>query len=529
MRLHGQNFIGNRVSAEGTPDLQATNPATGEALEGTFHIATAEEVDQAVRLASVSFPTYRALPAEQRAAFLDRIAEEIVALGDTLLERANQETALPLARLTGERGRTVNQLKMFAALVREGSWADCRIDRAQPDRQPLPKPDLRRMLIPLGPVGVFGASNFPFAFSTAGGDTASALAAGCPVIVKAHPAHPGTSELTASAILKAAEATGMPDGVFSMVHGLKETGIALVLHPLLEAVGFTGSLGAGRALFDAASRRPNPIPVYAEMGSVNPVFVLPGALKARGGQIAEGLVASVTLGVGQFCTNPGLVFGIRSEELASFTATAAERISALPNGTMLYPSICQAYAQGIALLESADGVKRVSTLASEPDPNKTQAGPALFSTDGTTFLHAPELAHEVFGPTSLLVACENPEELKQIASQLQGQLTATIQGTPEDLIAHSDLIAILETKVGRLLFNGFPTGVEVCPSMQHGGPYPATSDSRSTSVGTAAILRFARPICYQDFPSEALPAELQDANPRSIWRLVDNTLTKEAI
>ncbi len=532
MTLHGKNFIGNATSSyaesEGTT-ITATNPATGETLTPEFHAATSAEVDSAVQHAAQAFPIYRALTAEQRATFLERIADEIVALGDALLERANQETALPLARLTGERGRTVGQLKMFAALVREGSWVDARIDRAQPARQPLPKSDLRRMLIPLGPVGVFGASNFPFAFSVAGGDTASALAAGCPVVVKAHPAHPGTSELTATAILKAAVETGMPEGVFSMVHGGKETGIALVEHPLLEAVGFTGSLGAGRALFDAAARRPRPIPVYAEMGSVNPVFVLPGALQERGEKIAEGLAASVTMGVGQFCTNPGLVVGLQTPELKAFVTKAAEKISAMPNGTMLYPGIGHAYALGIARLEGTAGVTRESTFSTEPDPAKTQAGAAIFSTSASTFLATPELSHEVFGPTTLLVACETSAELETVARGLEGQLTATIQGTPEDLVANRTLISILETKVGRLLFNGFPTGVEVCPSMQHGGPYPATSDSRTTSVGTAAILRFVRPICYQDFPTDALPAELQDGNPRNIWRLLDNTLTKDAV
>ena len=528
MELNGQNYIGATASSEGTETIRAANPAAGATLEPVFHAANTAEVDRAVTLADTAFPTYRGLSAEQRATFLERIAEEIMAIGDALLERANQETALPLARLTGERERTVNQLKMFAALVREGSWADARIDRAQPDRQPLPKSDLRRMLIPLGPIAVFGASNFPFAFSVAGGDTASALAAGCPVVVKAHPAHPGTSELTAQAILKAAHATGMPDGVFSLLHGTKDTGIALVKHPLLQAVGFTGSLGAGRALFDAAAQRERPIPVYAEMGSVNPVFVLPGALKERGEKIAEGLAASVTMGVGQFCTNPGLVIGVNNEALSEFSGTAAQKIAQTPAGSMLYAGISKAYGQGTARLRGTGGVAEATQSGSQADTALAQASAAMFHTRADTFLATPELAHEVFGPSTLLVVCDTPEQMLEVAQNLQGQLTATVQGTPDDLREHQTLIRVLETKVGRLLFNGFPTGVEVCPSMQHGGPYPATTDSRTTSVGTAAITRFVRPLCYQDFPSEALPPELQDANPRHLLRLVDGQYTRDA-
>ena len=529
MNLHGHNFIGSSVSAEAATDIRAVNPTTGATLEPGFSAATHAEVDRALVLADAASPVYRGLAAEQRAAFLERIADEIMTLGDALLQRANEETGLPLARLTGERGRTVNQLKMFAALVREGSWVDARIDRALPDRQPAPRPDLRRMLIALGPVGVFGASNFPFAFSVAGGDTASALAAGCPVVVKAHPAHPGTSEMTAQAVLKAAQETGMPDGVFSLLHGLRETGIALVKHPLLQAVGFTGSLGAGRALFDAAAQREHPIPVYAEMGSVNPVFVLPGALRERGAKIAEGLAASVTMGVGQFCTNPGLVIGLENDALQSFVAHSAEKIAQTPPGHMLYAGISDAFGQGIAKLQTTNGVRQASATVEVEEASHAQAGAALFATNAQTFLATPHLADEVFGPSTLLVSCGTVGEMETVARSLEGQLTATIHGTPDDLQEYKTLISILETKAGRLLFNGFPTGVEVCAAMQHGGPYPATTDTRSTSVGTAAIFRFARPVCYQDFPAELLPPELQDANPRSIWRLIDNTMTQDAI
>lgn len=526
MELHGLNIIGNSASAQGTETFTAVNPATGVALAPVFHIATSAEVDRAVELAAQAFPRYRALSSEAKAAFLERIAEEIVELGDDLLNLANQETALPLARLTGERGRTVGQLKLFAALLREGSWIEARIDHALPDRQPLPRPDLRRMLIPLGPVAVFGASNFPFAFSVAGGDTASALAAGCPVVVKAHPAHPGTSELVARAIERAALVTGMPEGVFSLVHGMKETGLALVRHPKLEAVGFTGSLGAGRALADAAAARPKPIPVYAEMGSVNPVFVLPGALQERGEKIAEGLAASATLGVGQFCTNPGVVVGLESESLTSFLQTAAERFSAAAPGTMLYLNIQRAFAQGTERLQSTPGVRAKSNPQTPANASLTQANAALFATDAAHFLSQHDLREEVFGPSSLVVACGTPEELESVAHSLEGQLTATVHANADDLKRYRGLITILETKVGRLLFNGFPTGVEVSAAMQHGGPYPATSDSRSTSVGTAAILRFVRPLCYQDCPMELLPPELQEENPLQIMRLVDGNWTR---
>ncbi len=526
LELHGLNIIGNSASAQGTKRFTAVNPATGAVIATAFHIATEAEVSRAVELAAQAFPLYRDLPTAARADFLERIADEIVELGDGLLELANRETALPLARLTGERGRTVGQLKMFATLLREGSWVEARIDHALPDRQPLPRADLRRMLLPIGPVAVFGASNFPFAFSVAGGDTASALAAGCPVVVKAHPAHPGTSELVARAIGRAALVTGMPDGVFSMIHGMKETGLALVRHPKLEAVGFTGSLSAGRALFDAAAARPKPIPVYAEMGSVNPVFVLPGALQERGEKIAEGLAQSVTLGVGQFCTNPGVVVGLQSENLTAFLLTAAERISAVAPGTMLYPNIQKAFGQGTNRLQRTPGVWTKSHPQTVADPTLTQVNAMLFATDATHFLGQHDLREEVFGPASLVVACGTPEELESVAERLEGQLTATIHANADDLKQYRGLISILETKVGRLLFNGFPTGVEVCAAMQHGGPYPATSDSRTTSVGTAAIHRFVRPLCYQDCPQDLLPAALQDANPLNLWRLVDNEWTR---
>lgn len=507
--LTGTNFIGARESAGGSKTFAGTNPVDGADLPTAFTEATATEVAEATALAAKAFDAFRATSPDERAAFLDTIAEDILALGDLLLERAAAETALPApTRLTGERGRTCNQLKRFATVIREGSWVDARIDHGDPDRTPFPKPDVRSCLRPIGPVAVFGASNFPLAFSTAGGDTASALAAACPVVCKAHPAHPGTSELVARAILAAAAKTGMPDGVFSLVHGGVEVGTTLVTDPRIKAVGFTGSLGGGRAIYNAAAARPEPIPVYAEMGSINPVFMLPGALAERGEAIGGGLAGSITLGVGQFCTNPGLILAEPGAGTDALIAGTVNALNASAAGTMLTASIHAAYEAG------------VSKLAVKTE-RLTEAGQAaFFQTDAPTFLADPDLAHEVFGPSSLLVTGSRAELLK-IAENLDGHLTATIHGTDDDLANAADLLAILEKKVGRIIVNGFPTGVEVCDAMIHGGPYPATTDSRSTSVGTAAIFRFARPVCYQNVPDALLPTALQEANPEGLVRLVD--------
>jgi NADP-dependent aldehyde dehydrogenase len=416
---------------------------------------------------------------------------------------------------------------MFAEVVREGTWVEATIDRAQPDRKPLPKPDVRRMLIPIGPVVVFGASNFPLAFSVAGGDTASALAAGNPVIVKGHPAHPGTSEMVARAIVRAAEETGMPAGVFSLLQGTSnELSLKVVQHPAATAAGFTGSLKAGRALFDAAARRPNPIPVYAEMGSVNPVFVLPRALAERADAFAEGLQQSVTLGVGQFCTCPGLVVGLQDAAMSHFRQKIEDLIERTQPATMLHSGILRGYQEGARRLEKVDGV-RVQRSATTADESRTEAQPAVFLTDAETFLKHQKLSEEVFGPSTVIVNCASRDEIMTIASSLQGHLTATIHGTAEDLEAFKDLINLLQTRVGRLVYNGFPTGVEVCAAMHHGGPYPATTDSHFTSVGAGAIKRFARPICFQNFPQCALPIELQDKNQRGIWRTINNQLTRD--
>jgi NADP-dependent aldehyde dehydrogenase len=523
MELHGQNIIGDSLSDAEGGNFRGIEPSTGRSLDPVFFEATAADVDSALRLASNAFDNYRHRTSSDRAKFLREIATQIEALGEPLIERANQESALGVERLRGERGRTIGQLRLFADVIEEGSWVGARIDRAIPDRKPLPKPDIRRMLIPLGPVVVFGASNFPLAFSVAGGDTASALAAGCPVVVKAHPAHPGTSELVAGAITRAAKATGMPAGVFSLLHGrAPELSVALVRHPLTSAVGFTGSLKAGRALFDAAAARPNPIPVYAEMGSVNPVFLLPGALAERGEQIAQGLKQSVTIGVGQFCTKPGLVVGLNDETTRRFVDAASQLMKSASPGSMLHAGIHSAYLEGV---KQTSGLAGVRVAASANAPAAIQVVPTLFVAGGDTFLEHPRLGEELFGPSAVFVTASSREQMLQIARNLSGHLTATIHGTADDLRDFRDLVDILQLKVGRLIFNGFPTGVEVCPSMQHGGPYPATTDSRTTSVGTAAIERFARPIAYQNFPQDALPPELRDDNPRHIWRLTDSQWT----
>ncbi|MDQ4141153.1 MAG: aldehyde dehydrogenase (NADP(+)) [Bacteroidota bacterium] len=508
--------------------FRAFNPTKGEWLTTEFTESTPEEVAAAAEKAEAAFLIYRKKSGAERAEFLQKIGEEIMNLGDALITLCQEESGLPEARLQGERGRTIGQLNMFAALLREGSWVDATIDTAIPDRKPLPKSDLRRMNIALGPVGIFGASNFPLAFSVAGGDTASALAAGCTVVVKGHPAHPGTSQLIAEAVLRAAKATNMPDGVFSMVHGQSTAvGMALVEHPLIKAIGFTGSYRGGKALFDAAARRPEPIPVYAEMGSTNPVFILPGALQERGDNLAQGLAASVSMGVGQFCTNPGMVVAQQSAESEQFLNKTTEVFTGLTAGTMLTPNIKKAFDAGIQKLTQTTGVSVLATGVS----NESVCGgtPHLLRTDAATFIANPEIGEEVFGPSTVYISATGKEELMAIANGLHGHLTATLQATSEDLVEYADLISILERKVGRLLINGFPTGVEVCASMVHGGPFPATTDSRTTSVGTAAIYRFSRPICYQDFPDNVLPAELQNSNPLGIWRNVNGQLTKDKI
>jgi 2,5-dioxopentanoate dehydrogenase len=530
MPLHGQNLIGQSFSAEGSATFQAVNPATGQPLDGLFHAATAAEVRRAVASADAAFRLRGHCDPAKTVALLDRIATGIEALGDALIERCGAETGLGAERLRLERARTCSQLRLFARLVAEGSWVDARIDRAMPDRKPAPKPEMRRMLVPIGPVAVFPASNFPLAFSVAGGDTASALAAGCPVIVKARPQHPGTSELVGEVVREATAEAGLPDGWFSMLHGPgRDIGADLVRHPAVQAVGFTGSLRGGRTLMDVAAARPDPIPVYAEMGSINPVFLLGEALDRRAEQIAEGFHRSLTLGAGQFCTNPGIVVAVEDDGLLRFLARLGELIEATAPATMLMASMLEGYQQGVQDLARIEGVELAARSRQPAQRTKTQCGAAVFVTGSETFLREPRLRHEVFGPAAVVVRCAGVEALREVAESFDGQLTATIHAESAELGDARELVAILERKAGRLVFNGFPTGLEVCPSTHHGGPYPAASDMHFTSVGTAAVYRFARPVCYQDFPERELPPELRDHNERAIWRLIDGAWTKEDV
>ncbi len=522
MTLHGKIFLGASLSNGSGETQQPVSPLNSQPLEPGFYQAEQAQVDAALDLAESAFQNYSATPAGKRAEFLETIAANILSLGDALLDRAHLETGLPKDRLTGERGRTIGQLKMFAELLREGSWVDARIDTAQPDRKPLPKVDLRRMLVPIGPVVVFGSSNFPLAFSVAGGDSASALAAGCPVIVKAHSAHPGTAEMVAGAVRTAVQSCGLPEGTFSMLHGSGRTiGSALAKHPHTRAIGFTGSREAGRSLFDIASSRKSPIPVFAEMASLNPIFILPGAMQERAAKIAEGLKNSFTLGVGQFCTKPGLVFAVEGPHLESFKQTLIAAVESAIPGTMLHSGICDAYHHGLAIVSKTHGVTSLAASNQPASKTQTQAQPVALQTTAENFLKHPQLAEEVFGPFTLLVTAKNTAELLTLAQSLEGQLTATLHATPSDLSTSADLLHTLQRKAGRLILNAFPTGVEVCPSMQHGGPYPATTDSRFTSVGTASIARWVRPVSYQSFPQELLPDELKDSNPLKIQRIID--------
>ena len=528
MILHGGQIIGGTSSAEGDRTFVGINPATAQATTPPVHEATPAEIGRALGLADAAFDQYRRLDADRIAAFLEAAAQAWLDLGDRLLNQAHAETALPLARLTGERARMVNQARLFADLVREGSWRDARIDRADPGRQPLPKPDVRRLLEPIGPAVVFGASNFPLAISVGGSDTIAALAVGCPVVAKAHPAHPGTCELIGTAIATAAEATGVPAGVFSMLHGAThETGLALVRHPVTRVVSFTGSMAGGRALFDAAVARPDPIPVYAEMGSTNPVFVLPGAMAERGEQIAKDYVQSVTLGTGQFCTNPGLLLAVDGAATRAFLDAVGEHGRRVPPAAMLHRGISGSFAAGLGRLRATPGVRLVAESALAPDSGKSEGQCAIFVTNVDTLDAVTSLWDEVFGPVSLVVTCSRLSDFERVARGMRGHLTASIHATPEDMSACGGLVTVLERKVGRIVFNGFPTGIEVCAAMHHGGPYPATTDVHFTSIGSASIDRYVRPVCYQNFPQQALPVELRDRNQRRIWRLVDGRPTKD--
>ncbi len=531
MTFSGKSPIGFREASGNGDSFSAWNPATGQTIDPIFYSATSKETDEAVKLAAAAFPAYSRISNTARAAFLRRIATRIEAITEALVERAHLETALPKPRLTSETGRTCGQLRLFASVVEEDSWAGARIDRADPNRKPLAKPDVRSMLHPIGPVVVFGASNFPLAFSVAGGDTASALAAGNPVIFKAHAAHPGTSELVARAIIESIREENLPEGVFSLLFDSgNAVGAQLVQHPLVKAGGFTGSIAGGRALMNLAAARPEPIPFYAEMGSTNPVFLLPGALASRGKEIAGQLHGSITLGSGQFCTKPGLVFVPQSKEANEFAAELQSKSGQSQKFTLLTGGISSAYRREIEKRKKHGG--GVAVLAEGEQPGSDPAflaGAVVFQTDAKTFAANPDLSSELFGPSTLLIQCADREQIIDAARNLGGHLTATIQGTEKDLEDFADLVEILKNKVGRIVFNGYPTGVEVNHAMVHGGPYPASSDSRTTSVGTMAILRFARPVCYQDFPDAALPDALKNANPRGIWRMIDGELTRQPL
>ncbi len=516
-------IAGSPVRGEGA-EVRGFNPNTGAALEPVYRHGDASHVEAACAAAAEAFDEFRNTSSEQRASFLEAIAENIEAIRDDVVARGVAETGLPEARLTGEVGRTAGQLRLFASVLREGSWNGARIDPALPDRTPLARPDIRQRQIALGPVVVFGASNFPLAFSVAGGDTASALAAGCPVVVKAHDAHPGTSELVGRAVTDAVRAAGLPAGVFSMLFGSgSKLGIALVTDPRIKAVGFTGSRTGGTALMAAAAARPEPIPVYAEMSSINPVFLLGGALANRADEIGRAFVSSLTMGSGQFCTNPGLVIAIDSPDLDTFIAAARDALGETAASPMLTPNIAESYRSGVdGLIAHADLVARGAA-----GDGATTCRSALFSTDAASLLASESLQAEVFGASSLIVRCADAAELRYVAGNVEGQLTATVHADESDVEEARELLPILEKKAGRILFNGWPTGVEVGHAMVHGGPYPATSNSRTTSVGSRAIERFLRPVAYQDVPKALLPSSIADGNPDGLWRRIDGTLTND--
>lgn len=521
MHISGDMIIGRNAVRGQHGTIKAINPALNAEIEPAFGLGGDEELQQACALAQAAFDPYRATSPEARARFLETIADRIMDLGVSLIERAMQETALPQARLEGERARTCNQLRLFAKVLRDGRWQSATIDTAMPERTP-PRSDLRLRKIGLGPVAVFGASNFPLAFSVAGGDTASALAAGCPVVVKAHSAHLGTSELVGKAVQKVANECDMPDGVFSMLIGAGVAiGQGLAAHPAIKAIGFTGSRSGGVALMQTAAARKEPIPVYAEMSSINPVFLLPGALQSNQA-LPQAFADSLTLGAGQFCTNPGLLIALDIPDLQQFVERTAAALAAKGAATMLTPGIHKAYVSGVSALSKLEGVQQVAQGQTTDMPCAAQA--FLHQVDAANFLANPALEAEVFGPSSLLVRCRDEAEMLRVAEHLEGQLTAAFHATADDRALAAKLMPVMERKAGRLLFNGFGTGVEVCHAMVHGGPFPATSDSRTTSVGASAIDRFTRPVCYQDVPSYLLPEALADENPRQLARVVNGEL-----
>jgi alpha-ketoglutaric semialdehyde dehydrogenase len=500
----------------------AIDPIGGAELAPEYREAGDAQIDRACAAAGDAAAAFASAPAAVRAALLRAIADGLVALGDELVARVVAETALPAARVAGERARTVLQLQQFAALLDDGAWVDARIDRGDATRQPAPKPDVRSLHVALGPVAVFGASNFPLAYSVAGGDTASALAAGCPVVVKGHPAHPGTSELVGAVVAAAIARAGLPPGTFSLLHGrTNATGARVVAHPAIAAVGFTGSLQGGRALCDLASRRPAPIPVFAEMGSANPVVVLPAAMAARGAAIAAQLAASGLLAQGQFCTSPGLVAWVDGAGADAFVEQLRARYAAAAAGPTVHPAIRAGFEHALAEVRALPVATAASAGITAQGPNATDVCPTLLQATAPAVLQHPRLRTEIYGPAMLLVSCRDLAELRAVLASLHGHLTATVHGEREDLASYRDVVDVLRAKVGRLIWNGVPTGVEVCPAMVHGGPWPAASDARFTAVGTASIRRWVRPACWQDWPHDDLPPELRDDNPLGIARLVD--------
>lgn len=527
--LHGLSLLGGRSGSPGSTHFRAIDPSTGAALEPAFYDASLDDVRLAGEQAAEAAPSFGRTSGAERAAFLRRIAEEIEALGEPLLQRFTQESGLPAARAAGERGRTCGQLRLFADLVAEGSWVDARIDRGNPDRKPLPKPDTRSMLVPIGPVAVFGPANFPLAFTVAGGDTASAFAAGCPVVVKAHPSHPGTSEFVGHAIRRAIDACRLHPGVFSLLFGSgRELGAALVQLPQIRAVGFTGSRSAGGQLYALCAARPVPIPFFGELSSINPVFLLPEALATRAEGIAEALHASATLGTGQFCTNPGLVLYVADQHADRFVSKFLSLMKTTAAGVMLNAGTQKSYLEGLARVSSTKGVE---TLVAPVAVEGCRGAAGVFRTTAAFFLSNTALHEEVFGPATLLVACRNLAEMAQLTRHLEGQLTSTLHEDGADLenARTAGLLQVAQERCGRLVFNSMPTGVEVCASMVHSGPWPATTDSRFTSVGTGAIRRWVRPICWQSTPPAVLPPELRDPNPLGILRMVDNQFTRDPI
>lgn len=524
--MNTKNIIACAESGLGESHLYSTDPSSQKQLDGKFAIATDQEIDQAANSALEAWQAFKNTSGAEKGKFLRAIAENIENIGDTLVQRAMAESGLPEGRIKGERGRTCGQLRLFASLVEEGSWVRATIDTAQPDRTPMPRVDIRKMYQSIGPVAVFGASNFPLAFSTAGGDTASAFASGCPVIVKGHPSHLGTHSLVSQTISDAVISCGLPKGIFSAINGGANEGSILVKHPAIKAVGFTGSLGGGNAIMKETYERDEPIPVYAEMGSINPIFLLPSMLEGEPKKIADQLANSINMGVGQFCTNPGILVIPPSSNQNNFIEVLGQSFDALSSHTMLNKGIYYNYESSKSKMIADENVKSISCKTTD---NTWSAQPALAKTTAQEFIKNPTLHHEVFGPFSMAVVCDSAEEMRAVAQHLEGQLTATMMGTDDEIGSHTEVIEILREKAGRVIFNGVPTGVEVGHAMHHGGPYPSASSSKYTSVGTDAILRFVRPICLQNAPQSILPDALKDLNPLSIWRMVDGAQTKEVI